>query len=170
MDIPWVSLTWECLYKNGTPPHERQHVGSFWWRDIMCNGLCSDCVGSTRGWWAEAVRARDSGTGVTLSCRRRRARSGGEEGRGAQERLISISSWFSHKRIVFLYRPIPNNPQLTNQILTIPEMQQTNSNPNPFSLAWTSTIGPAHHNIMSLAQNFFKIVSCKAHRGDTVAF
>lgn len=35
MDLPWVSLTWQCLYTNGTPPHKRKGVGSFWWRDIM---------------------------------------------------------------------------------------------------------------------------------------
>lgn len=35
LDLPWVSLTWQSLYSNGTPPHERKGVGSFWWRDIM---------------------------------------------------------------------------------------------------------------------------------------
>lgn len=34
-DLPWVQLTWNCLYRNGTPPHARRGVGSFWWRDIM---------------------------------------------------------------------------------------------------------------------------------------
>jgi hypothetical protein len=35
LDLPWVSLIWYCLYRNGSPPHERSGVGSFWWRDIM---------------------------------------------------------------------------------------------------------------------------------------
>lgn len=29
LDLPWVTLTWKCLYPNGTPPHERKGVGSF---------------------------------------------------------------------------------------------------------------------------------------------
>jgi hypothetical protein len=35
LDLPWVQITWSKLYCNGTPPHERKYVGSFWWRDIM---------------------------------------------------------------------------------------------------------------------------------------
>jgi hypothetical protein len=35
LDLPWVHLTWEKLYSNGKPPHERKNVGFFWWRDIM---------------------------------------------------------------------------------------------------------------------------------------
>lgn len=35
MDLPWVHITWNCLYRNGAPPQTRKCVGSFWWRDIM---------------------------------------------------------------------------------------------------------------------------------------
>lgn len=31
--LPWVHLTWQHFYSNGTPPQERKGVGSFWWRD-----------------------------------------------------------------------------------------------------------------------------------------
>lgn len=35
-ELPWVQLTWQKLYRNGTrPPHLRKNVGSFWWRDII---------------------------------------------------------------------------------------------------------------------------------------
>jgi hypothetical protein len=27
-------VTWQELYSNGTPPHERKNVESFWWRDM----------------------------------------------------------------------------------------------------------------------------------------
>lgn len=33
--IPWVSLTWRCLYSNDVVPHMKRPVGSFWWRDVM---------------------------------------------------------------------------------------------------------------------------------------
>lgn len=39
MDIPWVSLTWKCLYRSGTLPHERQYAISFWCRHIMALSL-----------------------------------------------------------------------------------------------------------------------------------
>jgi hypothetical protein len=29
LDLPWVHQTWNYLYKNGNPPHERHGVGSF---------------------------------------------------------------------------------------------------------------------------------------------
>lgn len=35
VNLPWVQLTWKCLYRNGAPPHVRRNVGSFWWRDVM---------------------------------------------------------------------------------------------------------------------------------------
>lgn len=30
-----VQLTWNRLYTNGTPPHARKGVGSFWWPEVM---------------------------------------------------------------------------------------------------------------------------------------
>ena len=35
MDVPWVSLTWRCMYSRSTVAHVRSGVGSFWWRDVM---------------------------------------------------------------------------------------------------------------------------------------
>lgn len=35
-DVPWVHLTWEKLYQNkNTPPHARNPIGSFWWKQII---------------------------------------------------------------------------------------------------------------------------------------
>jgi hypothetical protein len=35
LDLPWVQLTWQKMYSNGKPPHERKCVDSFWWKDII---------------------------------------------------------------------------------------------------------------------------------------
>jgi hypothetical protein len=35
MDLPWVNLTWRCMYSRPIVPHARKLVGSFWWRDVM---------------------------------------------------------------------------------------------------------------------------------------
>lgn len=34
-DLPWVHLTWRCLYRRPVAPHVRPPVGSFWWKDVM---------------------------------------------------------------------------------------------------------------------------------------
>jgi hypothetical protein len=34
-DIPWGTLTWQCLYSNQVVPHVKRPIGSFWWKDVM---------------------------------------------------------------------------------------------------------------------------------------
>jgi hypothetical protein len=34
-NIPWVFLTWQCLYSGQIAPHVKRSVGSFWWMDVM---------------------------------------------------------------------------------------------------------------------------------------
>jgi hypothetical protein len=61
LDLPWVSLTWSCLYRNGSPPHGRSGVGSFWWRDIMSlftnYFMIASCLvqkGDTKAFWKDS--------------------------------------------------------------------------------------------------------------------
>jgi hypothetical protein len=58
LDFPWVHLTWQNLYTNGTPPHERRNVGSFWWRDVISLAenyfMMASCIaqkGDTVAFW-----------------------------------------------------------------------------------------------------------------------
>lgn len=59
-DIPWVTLTWQCLYTNLTVPQIKRPVGSFWWRDVMSLSdqffriaFCNVNQGSTVCFWTD---------------------------------------------------------------------------------------------------------------------
>ena len=60
LDLPWVSLTWRCMYRRSTVPHVRSMVGSFWWRDIMSLSdsfrslaVCAVNMGDTVLFWKD---------------------------------------------------------------------------------------------------------------------
>lgn len=59
-DIPWVSLTWKCLYANDVVPHDKRPVGSFWWKDVMSQAehdfklaYCKVNCGDTVRFWTD---------------------------------------------------------------------------------------------------------------------
>lgn len=58
--MPWVHLTWNCLYARRGPPHAKKEVGSFWCRDIvslsdnyMIVATCSINSGQTVMFWRD---------------------------------------------------------------------------------------------------------------------
>lgn len=60
-DIPWVAVTWKCLYSSDVVPHMKRPVDSFWWKDVMSLSphfmkiaSCSVQAGNTVSFWSDS--------------------------------------------------------------------------------------------------------------------
>lgn len=71
LDLPWVNLTWRCMYRNqNKDPHACGPKGSFWWRNIIRLADKYFMLAIKRGGvlisWSQLTLARYKATRIAL--------------------------------------------------------------------------------------------------------